>query len=56
MGQTGRQQVESLYTRRIYAENIFKTYEESIRDYSKVKRKRVKPPRKLAFTQDEIRA
>jgi glycosyltransferase involved in cell wall biosynthesis len=54
LGETGRQEVERMYTRRIYAENIFKVYEDAIKEYSRTRKRRVKPKRKFFIAQEEI--
>jgi glycosyltransferase involved in cell wall biosynthesis len=54
LGKNGRQQVERMYTRRIYAENIRKVYEDAIKEYPKTRRKRIKPKRKFFIAQEEI--
>jgi glycosyltransferase involved in cell wall biosynthesis len=54
LGETGRQQVERMYSRRIYAENIYKVYEDAIREYSKTRKRRIKPKRKFFIAQEEI--
>lgn len=38
LGETGREQVEKIFTREIYARNIYRIYEEAIREYPKRKK------------------
>jgi len=54
LGKTGRQQVERMYTKRIYAEQIFKVYEETIKDYPKTRKKKIRPKRKFFIAREEI--
>jgi glycosyltransferase involved in cell wall biosynthesis len=57
LGRTGRQQVENMYTKEIYASNIFKVYEDAIRTYPKKTRLlKAKAGRKKVFSREGIRA
>jgi len=39
LGQTGREQVETMYTKRIYAQNIFNVFEQAVKNYGKGRKK-----------------
>ncbi len=54
LGETGRQQVERMYTRETYARNIFKVYEDAIKEYSRARKKRIKPKREFFIAREEI--
>jgi len=54
LGKNGRQQVERIYSRRIYAENISKVYEDAIKEYPKTRKRRIKPKRKFFIAREEI--
>ncbi|KPJ69088.1 hypothetical protein AMJ44_04725 [candidate division WOR-1 bacterium DG_54_3] len=54
LGETGRREVEQMYTREIYARNIFEVYEDAIKEYTKTRRKRIKPKRKFFIAREEI--
>ena len=56
LGATGRKQVEGMYTKDIYAINIFKVYEEAVRNYRRGKGKRRAAKSKVIFPREEIRA
>lgn len=53
LGKTGREQVEAMYTKKIYARNIYKVYEDVVKAYPRTKRKRRK---KLIVPREELRA
>jgi len=55
LGKTGRKQVECLYTKEIYAKNIFKVYQETINEYSAKKKHGRKKIGKFVFPREEIR-
>ena len=56
LGKTGRQQVESMYTKRIYAENVVKVYEKAIEKYPCNKKVNVKQdPENLQEEEIELR-
>lgn len=54
LGKTGRKQVEAMYTKEIYAKNIFKVYEDAIKEYPKRKKKRSRAKRKFVVAREEI--
>jgi glycosyltransferase involved in cell wall biosynthesis len=54
LGKTGREQVMHRYTKRIYAENILKVFEEAIKGYPKTHKKKIKPKRKFFIAQEEL--
>jgi glycosyltransferase involved in cell wall biosynthesis len=47
LGKTGRQQLECMYTTKIYAQNVFKVYEDAIKEYPAFRKKRDKVESKL---------
>jgi glycosyltransferase involved in cell wall biosynthesis len=47
LGETGRQQLERMYTTSIYARNVFKVYEDAIKEYPAFRKKRDKVEGKL---------
>ncbi len=55
LGEAGRKQVEGLYTRRLYAENILKVYQDARKEYPRRKKKRARAPRKFVIAHEEIR-
>ena len=55
LGQTGRDEVEGMYTKEIYARNIFGVYDQAVREYSKAKKKKQKGKRKIVFSREELR-
>ena len=55
LGKTGLEQVERMYTKEIYAKNIFKVYKDAIKEYPKSKKKRAKAKRKFVVAREEIR-
>lgn len=54
LGKTGREQVERMYTKEIYAKNIYKVYEDTLKEYSKLKKKRKKAKGKFVIAREEI--
>ncbi len=54
LGKTGREQVERLYTKKIYAKNIYKVYEDAQKEYPKLKKKRKKAKRKSIVIREEL--
>jgi glycosyltransferase involved in cell wall biosynthesis len=50
LGKTGRGQVECMYSKEIYARNIYKSYEEAVRDYKKKK----KPKKGIMYQREFI--
>ena len=54
LGKTGREEVECMYSKEIYARNIFKVYEDAIKSYSKLSKKRAKAPRKFTIAREEL--
>ncbi|MBU0671461.1 MAG: glycosyltransferase family 4 protein [Candidatus Margulisbacteria bacterium] len=54
LGKTGREQIMHMYTKRIYAENIYKVFEQAIKDYSKTRKKKFQPRRKFVIAQEEM--
>ncbi len=55
LGKTGREQVECFYSKEIYAKNIFKVYQETIKEYSAKKKHGRKKSRKFVFPREEMR-
>lgn len=54
LGRIGREHVESMYTKKIYAKSIYKVYEDTLKEFSKRKRKKIKAPRKFVVARDEM--
>ena len=55
LGQTGRAEVECMYTKKIYARNIFNVYDQAVKEYSKTKKKKVRSKRKIILPREELR-
>jgi glycosyltransferase involved in cell wall biosynthesis len=55
LGKTGREQVECMYTKEIYAKNIYKIYEQAVSEYPKIKKKKRGNRRRFIITGEEVR-
>ncbi len=56
LGRNGKEQVDRLYTKQIYAQNIYKVYEDAIRGYSRSKKKARAGAKKVLNYREELRA
>lgn len=56
LGKNGREQVERMYTKEIYAQNIYKIYEEAIKKYSPPRKKKERIKEELIVTREEMRS
>lgn len=54
LGKTGRKEIECMYSKEIYARNIFGVYQQAIKDYPKHKRKQAKASRKFDIAREEL--
>ena len=57
LGNTGREQVMNMYSKELYAKNIFNVYKDVLEKHSKKKgKKKIKARRKFIVARDEVRS